>query len=196
MFLLIPQPTVGTNHKHHTRIPPDAAPNQSFLGTLDRLPDALLPSHRPKHRGSARRNPGNPGILRPPHAAGISTRRQIIAFGLSTLDALSEAKITDMPPAMRLRYRGCANSLNRACQQNEKALAKLLTCEPADAAAPLSEPVNDISEGEIQQAVRQAKAKIEIIRKRLSNITTQPQDGSAMFNALFQPAPPPRSAAP
>jgi hypothetical protein len=121
---------------------------------------------------------------------------QIIAFGLSTLDALSEAKITDMPPAMRLRYRGCANSLNRACQQNEKALAKLLTCEPADAAAPLSEPVNDISEGEIQQAVRQAKAKIEIIRKRLSNITTQPQDGSAMFNALFQPAPPPRSAAP
>jgi len=117
---------------------------------------------------------------------------QIIAFGLSTLDALSEAKITDMPPA----------ALPRLCQQPQPSLPteRESPGQTADLRArrrrrPLSEPVNDISEEEIQQAVRQAKAKIEIIRKRLSNITTQPQDGSAMFNALFQSAPPPRPEA-
>src|ERR1700683_2044692 len=34
---------------------------------------------------------------------------QMIAFGLSTLDALAEAKASEMSPSMRLRYRGCAN---------------------------------------------------------------------------------------
>jgi hypothetical protein len=55
---------------------------------------------------------------------------QTIAFGLSTLDILADAKSMEMSPSMRLRYRGCANSLNRAGQETEKALAKLLplTC--------------------------------------------------------------------
>src|SRR5271165_5940604 len=54
---------------------------------------------------------------------------QIIVFGLSTLDILADAKTVEMSPSMRLRYRGCANSLNRASQQTEKALAKLLSCD-------------------------------------------------------------------
>jgi hypothetical protein len=74
-----------------------------------------------------------------------------------------------MSAAMRLRYRGCANSLNRASQQNEKALAKLLTCDLPAANGPAAEPVNDISEEDLQHALRQAKAKLDTTRNRLSN---------------------------
>ncbi len=52
---------------------------------------------------------------------------QIVTFGLFTLDILADAKSVEMSPSMRLRYRGCANSLHLATQQTEKALAKLLT---------------------------------------------------------------------
>ena len=46
----------------------------------------------------------------------------IIALGMTTLDVLAEAKTAEMSPSMRLRYRSCANSLNRATLQTEKAL--------------------------------------------------------------------------
>jgi hypothetical protein len=72
-----------------------------------------------------------------------------------------------MSAAMRLRYRGCANSLNRA--SHEKALAKLLTCDLPAANGPAAEPVNDISEEDLQHALRQAKAKLDTTRNRLSN---------------------------
>jgi hypothetical protein len=88
---------------------------------------------------------------------------------------------------MRLRYRGSANGLNRSCQQNEKALAKLLTCDAA-------EPANDIAEEDLQEALRQAKARIDTTRNRLSNPApaTKPGKGNPIFDALFaQAAPPP-----
>ena len=77
---------------------------------------------------------------------------QIIAFGLSTLDILADAKAMEMSPSMRLRYRGCANSLNRASQQTEKALAKLLTCDLPGSTEPAPEPLNDISELDLQRS--------------------------------------------
>ena len=46
----------------------------------------------------------------------------IIAFGMTTLDVLAEAKTAEMSQSMRLRYRGCANNLNRSTLQTEKAL--------------------------------------------------------------------------
>ena len=47
---------------------------------------------------------------------------QIIAFGMTTLDVLAEARVAEMSPSMRIRYRGCANGLNRSTLQTEKAL--------------------------------------------------------------------------
>jgi hypothetical protein len=50
----------------------------------------------------------------------------IIAFGMTTLDVLAEAKTAEMSQSMRLRYRSCANSLNRSTLQTEKALDQRL----------------------------------------------------------------------
>ena len=44
----------------------------------------------------------------------------IIAFGMTTLDVLAEAKTAEMSPSMRLRYRGCANNLNRSDPPDRK----------------------------------------------------------------------------
>jgi hypothetical protein len=103
---------------------------------------------------------------------------------------LADAKTVEMSPSMRLRYRGCANSLNRASQQSEKALAKLLTCDLPGSTEPAPEPLNDISEIDLHEALRQAKAKLDTTRNRLSNPgpTTQPKKGDAMFDALFEAA--------
>jgi hypothetical protein len=56
---------------------------------------------------------------------------QIIALGLSTLDALADAKSPDTPPAMRIRHRGNANSLNRSAIQTEKTLDRRQAIAPA-----------------------------------------------------------------
>jgi hypothetical protein len=47
---------------------------------------------------------------------------QMIARGMTTLDILAEAKTTDMSTSMGVRFRGCANGLNRSTIQVEKAL--------------------------------------------------------------------------
>ena len=60
---------------------------------------------------------------------GVRTRAQMLyaaqalAFSLSAMDTLAEAKSAELSTSMRLRLRGCANSLNRSVQQNEQALA-------------------------------------------------------------------------
>ncbi len=72
---------------------------------------------------------------------------RIIAFSFAALDTLSEAEAPDMSAAMRLRHRGCANNLNRSCQQNEQILAKRLSLDPPAATEPTAEPLNDVPEG-------------------------------------------------
>ncbi len=62
--------------------------------------------------------------------AELLNAAQIIAFSLSALDTLSEAGSGVMSPAMRLRYRGCANGLSRSSQQNEHALQQRLCTDP------------------------------------------------------------------
>ena len=86
---------------------------------------------------------------------------QIIAFGLTTLDMLADAKAMEMSPSMRLRYRGCANSLNRASQQTEKALAKLLTCDLPGSTEPAAGATGRHVRNDLQEALRQAKAKLD-----------------------------------
>jgi hypothetical protein len=94
---------------------------------------------------------------------------QIIAFGFSALDVLAEAKaVTEMSLGMRLRFRGCANGLNRSCQQNGKTLAKRLTCDVPDAANPAADPVDDLEEPAIEEALQQARTVMNSYSNRLS----------------------------
>jgi hypothetical protein len=81
----------------------------------------------------------------------------IIALGMTTLDVLSEAKTAEMSQSMRLRYRSCANGLNRATLQTEKALDQRLGDEiPAVAPNPVPDPVSEIADAELDAAIQQA----------------------------------------
>jgi hypothetical protein len=124
---------------------------------------------------------------------------QIIAYGLSGLDALHEAKSAELSPSMRLRLRGCANNLNRSCQKNEQSLVKRLGSDLPQVHEPLSEPVNDIPETELQERIQEVHAKLEAYGIHLSGphfarlpLATpasrqepnEPTWGGAMKNAL------------
>ena len=83
----------------------------------------------------------------------------IIAFGMTTLDTLAEARTTEMSPSMRLRYRGCANNLNRSAMQTEKALDARLARElPAADPAAVPEPIDDMRQAEIMAVIQEHKA--------------------------------------
>jgi hypothetical protein len=117
--------------------------------------------------------------------AELFTAAQILAFGFSALDVLAEAKtIQEMPAPTRLRYRNCANALNRICQQNEKALAKRLACE---------DPSPETGEDGLQEMLRKSKATLDACRNRLN--PARSADGqagrktSAWMTAFADPAP-------
>jgi hypothetical protein len=103
---------------------------------------------------------------------------QIIAFSMSALDTLAEAKTQDLSPTLRLRFRGCANSLNRATQQNEKTLDQRLCADPPIATPPAPEPVDDIANELAQATLEQARTKIETHRNRLAVGTPNPQQAA------------------
>ena len=94
---------------------------------LDHLIRFLMPYFRNAAPGT---DEARMEILETLASYGARTRQELllaaqtIAFGLSTLAVLARVKSTEMPPAMRLRYRTHANSLNRAGQQIEKAISK------------------------------------------------------------------------
>ena len=124
----------------------------------------------------------------------------IIALGMTTLDVLAEAKTAEMSVSMRLRYRGCANNLNRSTLQTEKALDERLARELPPAPAEIPEPIDDMREAEIMAVIQQAKAKIDTQRPRAHPATAphlatdQTWDAhlwaSAMMDSLQQPAAP------
>jgi hypothetical protein len=93
---------------------------------------------------------------------------QIIAYGLSALDTLHEAQTTEMSPSMRLRYRGCANNLNRSGAQNDQALTKRLGRDRPETALSAVDPFNDLSESDVQDAIRLAQTNIATYRALLS----------------------------
>jgi hypothetical protein len=113
---------------------------------------------------------------------------QIIAFGMSTLDTLAEAKAADLSPSLRLRFRGCANGLNRATQQNENTLKQRLACDlPRD-----TDPLDDISDHQMQEIIQQAQAKIDSHRAALRQTEQHtPLLTPAMINNPHQMNPPP-----
>ncbi len=114
----------------------------------------------------------------------------IIALGMTTLDVLAEAKTAEMSPSMRLRYRSCANSLNRSTLQTEKALDLRLCDQLTAAADPMPEPINDLQEPELKAAIEQAQAKIDTHRNRAHPPTHEERNkklwASAMIDALNQ----------
>jgi hypothetical protein len=89
---------------------------------------------------------------------------RIIAFSFASLDLLGEAAADGMPPAMRLRYSGGANSLNRSCQQDEKSLATRLARDLPEPAESTSDPLDDMTDAELEAAIGQARLQIDNAR--------------------------------
>src|SRR5271157_947310 len=112
----------------------------------------------------------------------------IIALGMTTLDVLAEAKTAEMSVSMRLRYRGCANNLNRSTLQTEKALDLRLGDEVLPDANPTPEPINDMPEAELKAAIEQAQAEIDTHRNRARPATHEERNkqlwASAMIDTL------------
>ncbi|HQT76948.1 MAG: hypothetical protein B7Z80_13910 [Rhodospirillales bacterium 20-64-7] len=139
-------------------------------------------------------------------AYGARTRAEmlhaalIVAFGFSALDTLAQAKADpELSPTLRLRYRTCANALNRAAQQNGHALTRRLSCDPP-ATHPV-EPADDMPAAQAQDALRQARAKIDSYRNRLTPArpsAVQPNRRDSTLAHLFptMPGPEPLAAAP
>ena len=86
---------------------------------------------------------------------------QIIVFSFAALETLAEANTPGMSPSMRLRYRGCANNLNRHCQKTEQTLAKRLACDVPEATNIAVEPVIDVSDADVEEIMRQSQAAIQ-----------------------------------
>jgi hypothetical protein len=108
-----------------------------------------------------------------------------------------------MSPSLRLRFRGCANTITRHGQQAEKTLDQRLACDlPAD---PVAEAA---AEAEIIEKLRQTRLLVEAHRKRLADVNPevaqrtlpaqqgldQPPWGSAMLAAVAKSAMPPGAA--
>ena len=156
---------------------------------LDRLVCYLMPYFLPMttNMDLARKE-----ILETLDSYGARTRAellnavQIIAFSMSALDLLMAAKVdTTLSPSLQLRFRGCANNLNRSAQQAEKTLAARLKCDlPA-------EPVDDTTDLQTEEILRRIDTQVAAAR----NIpkSTQPRRPTAVFNAIF--ANPPRGIA-
>ena len=115
---------------------------------------------------------------------------QIIALSMTTLDVLAEAKTAEMSLSMRIRYRGCANGLNRSTLQTEKALDLRLgrrrpACPRPDAGA-RKRP----SGSRVKAAIEQAQAKIDTHRNRAHPPTHEERNkklwAGAMIDALNQ----------
>jgi hypothetical protein len=98
--------------------------------------------------------------------AELLSAAQIIAFGFSALDTLAEAKTAEMSLSMRLRYKGCANNLNRSGQKTEQILAKRQASDVPE--QPGADPYDDLPDPQFEEALTQAKAEFETHRSRLA----------------------------
>ena len=90
---------------------------------------------------------------------------QIIVFSFAALETLAEANTAGMSPSMRLRFRGCANNLNRSSQKTEQTLAKRLVCDGPGATAE-QDPINDMPEQAAEEILQQTQSQIDTYRNR------------------------------
>lgn len=179
---------------------------------LERLVLALLPYFLPTAPDLAT---ARAEIIETLTAYGPRTRSemlnavQVIAFSFAALDTLADAKAPDMSPSMRVRYQGCANSLSRTSQQNEKTLAYRLAGDVPARAEPKAEPINDVPDVKVQETLEQARSDIATFRERLTGArpaalapanSKQNENnrlwGTAMMNILAEMGMPVQPAAP
>ena len=135
-------------------------------------------------------------ILETLNAYGARTRAEmlsaarIIAFSMATLDTLAESNAADLSPTMKLRHRSCANGLNRATIQTEKALDQSLAREIPLQADAGSEPINDASDAETQATIDHAKAAIQAHRDRVARPRPAAIQETAQQNGQVRQNPP------
>jgi hypothetical protein len=137
--------------------------------------------------------------------SGVILAARIIACGMTALDLMARAG-SDLTPAMQLRVLGCANAMNRSCQQAERALERRLKCDgtPEPAAVPAN-PDSDMDD-----LVQEATASMNACRNRLAGAMSHAAKRNgiwdrppSVFDALFAEAeraaqmaaqPPPQAA--
>ena len=121
---------------------------------------------------------------------------QIIVFSFAALETLTEAQTTDMSSSLRLRFRGCANNLNRSSQKTEQTLAERLACDVPE--APLQEPIEDMSDDVAEEMMQQIHASIQDSRNyaaaaraaRISPLDTlQTSNQHALDAGMMNPSP-------
>ena len=117
---------------------------------------------------------------------------QIIVFSFAALDTLAAANMPEMSPSMRLRFRGCANNLNRSSQKTEQTLAKRLAADMPEVTDTTAEPANDLSDADAEDLLQQTQAKITAYRNRASASrlahTPTPASHPATSAAALQPS--------
>ncbi len=122
--------------------------------------------------------------------AELLNAAQIIIFGLCALETLGEATSLEMSPSLRLRFRGCANNLNRSGQKTEQTLLKRLAC---DVPSPTEqELINDVPEAQAEEILQQTHAAVEAYRNRAS--ANHPSGNHPSGNHPAQTPPPPSAS--
>ncbi|WP_428487367.1 hypothetical protein [Rhodopila sp.] len=92
---------------------------------------------------------------------------QIVAFGLAALGSLSLSMADGIGLPMMLRLRGNAASLNRAAEQNRRALERSQAAPPATE-APATEPYDEAYENEVLESLRQTEIMVAQARAELA----------------------------
>ncbi len=99
---------------------------------------------------------------------GVRTRAQMLyaaqalAFSLSAIDTLAEAKSAELSASMRLRLRGCANGLNRSVQQNQQGLAARIAYDEAMTDPLASEAMDSMPQLLAAAAAQHAPASVPV----------------------------------
>ena len=89
---------------------------------------------------------------------------QIIVFSFAALDTLAESNMPQMSQSMRIRFRGCANNLNRSTQKTEQTLARRLACDVPDATQ--EDPIDDLPQDVAEEIMQQTQAAIQEYRNQ------------------------------
>ncbi|WP_428486182.1 hypothetical protein [Rhodopila sp.] len=97
---------------------------------------------------------------------------QIVAFGLAALGSLSLSMADDLPLLLILRLRGNAAALNRAAEQNRRALEKSLHAETPSAPDPAE--FDDVDDAMVADVVRQAQTRVADAQARLAEQAAAP----------------------
>ena len=137
----------------------------------------------------------------PRNRAELFAAAKLIACTMTALSAMAEAEGADLTPAMRLRVRACANTVNRHANHAQQTLDKRsLDKRPLDKHQAHDLPAHPIQieedpavaaakDAEVIERLRQVKAMIEASRQRLAE--TNPEAARRLDPALWVAGEPP-----